>query len=48
MKDEPYKKGMLGLLKAARDPEVQKGLLFVMNLTKNFHKSLTSESGPKI
>ncbi|OIP60633.1 MAG: hypothetical protein CO150_10455 [Nitrospirae bacterium CG_4_9_14_3_um_filter_53_35] len=48
MKEEPYKKGIIGLLKTARDPEVQKSLHFVMNFAKNFHKSLTSEGGPKL
>jgi uncharacterized protein YjgD (DUF1641 family) len=48
MKEEPYKQGMFGLLKTARDPEVQKSLQFAMNFSKNFHKSLTSVSGPKL
>ncbi len=48
MKEEPYKKGIFGLLKTAKDPEVQKSLHFVMNFAKNFHKSLTSEGGPKL
>lgn len=48
MKKEPYKKGVIGLIKTARDPEVQKSLHFVMNFAKNFHGSLTSEGGPKL
>jgi len=48
MTEEPYKKGVLGLIKTARDPEVQKSLHFVMNFAKNFHRSLTSETGPRM
>ncbi len=49
MKQQPYDKtGLLGLLKNARDPEVQKGLLFVMNMAKNFHRSLSSVTGPRM
>ncbi len=48
MKEESYKTGMLELFKAVRDPEVQKGLLFMMNFAKNFHRSLTSVNGPQL
>ena len=48
MKKQPYKKGVLGLIKTARDPEVQKSLQFFMNFAKNFHRSLTSPTGPKL
>ncbi len=49
MKKEPYEKaGLPGLEKNARDPEVQKGLVFVSNFAKNFHRSLSVVEGPTL
>jgi len=48
MQQQPEKTGMLALWKTAGDPMVQKSLLFVMDFAKNFHKSLVSETGPRL